>query len=394
MRGADNTLTGELNVLLLHNRYREPGGEERSVSELASLLRLRGHRVEVLERSSQTLRGAPGRLRAGAALLRGGLAPAEVAEAIERGGADVVHVHNVHPLFGPRALATARAAGARVVMHLHNYRLFCAIGIAYRDGGVCTRCHKRNTMPGVRLRCRGSLPEAAVYGAALSLHQPAVLDRVDRFIVPSGAAVSRLAELGLASDRFEVMSNFLPDGAFAKATSADSGDYALLAGRLVEEKGASVAIEAAARAGVPLAIAGSGPDADRLERLSNGRGAPVRFLGRLSGDEMAAARRGAAFALAPSLWDEPCPYSVIEAMAEGLPVIASSVGGLPELVGGETIAPGAVEKWAEAMRALWLDPGARRKRGARALERARELFGPGPAYDRLMEIYELALGGR
>jgi glycosyltransferase involved in cell wall biosynthesis len=394
VRGADNTLTGELNVLLLHNRYREPGGEERSVSELASLLRLRGHGVEVLERSSQTLRGAPGRARAGAAMLRGGLAPGEVAEAIERNGAEVVHVHNVHPLFGPRALAKARAAGARVVMHLHNYRLFCAIGIAYRDGGVCTRCHKRDTMPGVRLRCRGSLPEAAVYGAALSLHQPGVLDCVDRFIVPSVAAVNRLAELGLASNRVEVMSNFLPDGAFAKATNADRGDYALLAGRLVEEKGVAVAIEAAARAGVPLAIAGSGPDADRLERLAYGLGAPVRFLGRLSGDEMAAARRGAAFALAPSLWDEPCPYSVIEAMAAGLPVVASSVGGLPELVGDETIAAGAVAEWAEAMRALWVDPGSRRKRGAQALERARELFGPGPAYDRLMEIYELALGAR
>jgi glycosyltransferase involved in cell wall biosynthesis len=392
-RGADNTLITELNVLLLHNRYREPGGEERSVSELTNLLRSRGHVVDLLERSSQPLRGARGRGRAGTAMLRGGLAPDAVAEAIERSGAELVHAHNIHPLLGPRALAGARAAGARVVMHLHNYRLFCAIGIAYRDGGLCTRCHKRNTLPGVRLRCRGSLSEAAVYGAALSLHQPAVLNRVDRFIVPSRAAARRLEQFGLTSRPLEVMTNFLSHDAFADATAADRGEYGLLAGRLVGEKGIEVAIEAAARARVPLAIAGSGPDSDRLGRLARELDAPVRFLGRLSPNEMKAARRGAAFALAPSLWDEPCPYSVIEAMAAGLPVLASNAGGLPELVGGGTLPPGAVEEWSAAMDALWTDPALRRQRGADVLEHARELFGPERAYDRLMRIYELAMQG-
>jgi len=267
-----------LNVLLLHNRYREPGGEERSVSELASLLRSRGHAVEVLERSSQTLRVARGRARAGVAMLRGGLAPDAIAKAIDRSGAELVHAHNIHPLLGPRALARAKEAGARVVMHLHNYRLFCAIGIAYRDGGVCTRCHERNTLPGVRLRCRGSLSEAAVYGASLSLHQPTLLERVDRFIVPSRAAAERLSQFGLPSARAEVLSNFLSGGAFADATAADRGEYALFAGRLVQEKGVEVAIEGAACAEVPLAIAGSGPEAERLKRLARERGAPVHFL--------------------------------------------------------------------------------------------------------------------
>jgi glycosyltransferase involved in cell wall biosynthesis len=380
-----------LNVLLLHNRYREPGGEERSVGELAGLLRSRGHLVEVLERSSQTLRGPGGRVRAGAAMLRGGVAPADVAQAIRRTGAELVHAHNIHPLFGSRALQCARACGARVVLHLHNYRLFCAIAIAYRDGGVCTRCRGRNTLPGVRLRCRGNTPEAAVYGAALSVHQPGVFESADRFVVPSKAAEKRLVELGLPNDRAEVMTNFVRDEEFADASAADGGTYGLIAGRLVPEKGIDVAIEASARAQVPLAVAGSGPDLERLARLARELDAPVRFLGQLSSSEIKAVRRGAAFALAPSLWEEPCPYSVIESMATGLPVLASSVGGLPELVGARTLAPGAVDEWAAAIRALWDDPASRRKEGADALVRARELLGPERAYDRLMHIYERVL---
>src|SRR5437870_3140978 len=81
--------------------------------------------------------------------------------------------------------AAARHAGARVVLHLHNARLFCAIGVASRDGGPCERCQGRRTLPGLLLNCRGSLPEAAVYAAGLSLHQPKVWAAVDRFVAPS-----------------------------------------------------------------------------------------------------------------------------------------------------------------------------------------------------------------
>jgi hypothetical protein len=153
-------------VLFLHNRYRTPGGEERVVADLLWLVREQlAEPAELLERDSATLSGA----RAAAGLLRGGLDPAEVRRAVGVTGARVVHAHNLLPTLGWRALDAARAAGARVVLHLHQYRLVCAVGVCYTRGAECTRCHGRNTLPGVRLNCRASLSEAVAYGAALSL---------------------------------------------------------------------------------------------------------------------------------------------------------------------------------------------------------------------------------
>lgn len=140
-------------VLFLHNRYRTTGGEERVVEELLSLVRERlGEPAQLLERESAEL----GKARAAAGLVRGGLASRDIAKAVRITGARIVHAHNLNPLFGWRALAAARSEGARVVLHLHQYRLVCATGVCFTKGRECTRCHGRNTLPGVIHNRRGA----------------------------------------------------------------------------------------------------------------------------------------------------------------------------------------------------------------------------------------------
>ena len=93
----------------------------------------------------------------------------------------------------------------------------------------------------------------------------------------------------------------------------------------------------------------------------------------------------------PSRWQEPCPYVAIEGMAAGLPVLASDVGGLPELVGEQATLPArSPSHWAEAMQQLWADADERRRQGQAALDRARELFGPERFYSGLMDVYARA----
>ena len=314
-----------MRVLLVHNRYRIQGGEERSVELQLEALRHAGVAHALLERRSADL----SRTQAALALLRGGRDEDDVEAATRELHADVVHVHNMLPLPGPRGLEAARSTGASVLLHLHNLRLFCAIGVAARDGGPCFRCHHRNTLPGLALNCRGSLPEAAVYAAALARHQPTVFEAVDRFVVPSSYAAGQAALLGVPADRLDVLPHYLPAEAFAEHSRADQGSYALVASRLSPEKGIDAAIEAAASTGIPLRVAGEGPAAAELAALAARSGAPVEFIGRLERASLARELAGAAMLLMPSRYHEFAPYSALEAMAAGVPVIASSLGGLP-----------------------------------------------------------------
>jgi glycosyltransferase involved in cell wall biosynthesis len=354
-------------ILLLHNRYRTTGGEERVVQEHLRLLREDlGEEAELLERDSAAL----GRARAALGMLRGGLAPEEVAVAVRRTGARAVPVHNVNPSFGWRALAAARGAGARVVLHLHNYRLVCAVATCFTRGEDCTRCHGRNTLPGVRLGCRGDRAEGAVYGAGLALWQPRLAEQVDRFVVPSAFAEQRLRVLGAPlGERVSVVPHVVRE--FAERSGAADGTHALVAGRLAPEKGVEVAIAACRAAGVPLVIAGGGPEEARLRALA--AGADVRFEGWVREERLAELRAGAGLALVPSRSAETFGLAAAEAMAAGVPVVASRMGALPELVEPEgLVAPGADEPLAAAIRARFGDARA----GERGLQTVRDRLAP------------------
>jgi glycosyltransferase involved in cell wall biosynthesis len=373
-----------MRVLVVHNRYRTEGGEERSVELQAAALRAAGVPHAVLERSSASL----SRPTTALALLRGGSEEDDVRVAVRELEGDVVHVHNMLPSFGPRALEAARDEGAAVVLHLHNLRLFCAIGVAARDGGPCFRCHHRNTLPGLMLNCRGSLPEATVYAAALARHQPAVFRNVDRFVVPSEYARGQCALLGVPADRIDVLPHYLPAQAFAERSRAAEAQYALVAARLAPEKAIDTAIEAAALADIPLRVAGDGPAAEELVELANLVGGQVDFIGRQDRAGIERELAGAAMVLMPSRYHEFSPYSALEAMAAGVPVIASRLGGLPELIGAERcVPPNDPHALAARMRNLWTDPERRARDGDALIEHARANHAEAPYIDRLQSLY-------
>jgi glycosyltransferase involved in cell wall biosynthesis len=409
-------------ILFLHNRYRTTGGEERVVAALMALVREQlGEPVELLARDS----GDSGRARAAAGLLRGGLAAADVADAVRLTGARVVHAHNLNPLFGWRALAAARRAGARVVLHLHQYRLVCATGVCFTEGRECTRCHGRNTLPGVVHNCRGNRAEALAYAASLALWQRRMAELADAAIVPSEFARERLRELDapLGEERVRVVPP--PVQIAARPARVEAGGYALVVSRLAPEKGVDVAIDACRRARVPLLVAGDGPEREALEEATTSRqraGVPgpgasagpgthaalgsagsgerggalnagragigasgeVRFLGHVEDAVLARLRAGAALAIVPSRSAETFGMAAAEAMAAGLPVLASRVGALPELVPEEGLVPaGDAAALARAIERLWQDGAA----GARARERASVACSPQMVAERLSSVY-------
>lgn len=374
-------------ILFLHNRYRVSGGEERTVEDLVWLVKERlGEQALLLSRESAAVGGA----RAAAALLRGGQQPREVGEMVRSSGARVLHAHNLQPLFGWRALEAAREAGAKVVLHLHQYRLVCAVGVCFTDSRPCTRCHGRNTLPGLLHNCRGSRLEAASYATALALWQRRVIGLADAVIVPSLFARERLRELGapIDFDRVHVLAPPLRDLQRVGEPYAAGGDYALIASRLAPEKGIEVAIDACILAGRRLLIAGDGPERERLRaRARQAPAGQVELLGSVSRERLAALRAQAALALVPSICEETFGIAAAEAMAAGMPVLGSDLGALRELLPPEALVPaGDATALAQGIDRLWADAPA----GARNRKQVAEHCAPERIARALADVYRAA----
>jgi glycosyltransferase involved in cell wall biosynthesis len=324
-----------MKVLVVHNRYRQamPSGENRVVDDELAALRAAGVQVEPFFRSSDELAtmSVLGKARASVSPITGSASRSELGETLRRLKPDVVHVHNPYPLISPRVVEMAADAGVAVVATIHNFRLQCMNGLMYRDGHICTECEgKWFPVAGIRHSCyRESLPQSALMATAISLHRRR-WDRVDRFIAVSEFVADRLASWGVDRDRIAVKPNPVPD----PGPPAPPGRGFLFAGRLAEEKGILLLLDAWERSGLDgveeLLIAGDGPLMDEVTRRAE-RLRSVTFLGILDAAEIGQTRQRTAVGVTCSLWFEAHP-AVAESFAHGRPVIATNVGALGAIV--------------------------------------------------------------
>ena len=361
------------------------------MAEIARLLRARGHAVEVLERTSATAGRAP---RAGAALLAGGLEPGEVERAVRAHRADVVHAHNIHPLFG------AARAGRGPARRRAGRDAPAQLPPGLRDRDRLPRRRRVHALPWPQHAARGApaLPRQPPRGGRLRRGPRATAAADD----PGGGPLRRAQRVRGAPPR--------GSGARHRArsrscttSSRDDGVRGGAAGRArratrCSRGGSSRRREPTPRSwrrppsGVPLAIAGAGPDAGAAASGSRAeRDAPVTFLrpDPAGADGRSCARRRRS-SLAPSRWDEPCPYSVIEAMAAGPAGAgvaarrAARDGGRGARAARSRRRTGGPRRCARCGTTTPSAPGA----PAQALARARELFGEERFYSALMDVYE------
>uniref|UniRef100_UPI002869EBA4 glycosyltransferase n=1 Tax=Deinococcus sp. TaxID=47478 RepID=UPI002869EBA4 len=203
-----------MNILLVHNFYQQPGGEDVVFRAESSLLSSAGHRVQEYTVTNDDV-GQKSKLTLAAHTIWNAGAASRLAQEVRRGGFDVVHFHNTFPLLSPAVYRAVRAAGAATVQTLHNYRLLCANALLFRDGHICEACLGHLPLPAIRHRCyRGSLGASATVAVMQVTHRAlGTYDRqVDAYIVLTDFARSKFIEGGLPADRLHVKPNFLaPD---------------------------------------------------------------------------------------------------------------------------------------------------------------------------------------
>ena len=388
-------------ILLIHERYRQRGGEDVVFEAEADLLERHGHRVERLVINNMGIPDRPSPRQAVRLAVGTVWSPAAarlVGRATRRFRPEVVHVHNTFPLLSPVVHAAAHAAGAATVQTLHNYRLTCPAAILFRDGGYCEECVGRVIpWPGVVHGCyRGSRTRTVPVAALIAVHRARGTWRrdVDRIIALSNFQRGVLLRAGLDPARIVVKPNFVEDPGEG---GAHAGTF-LFAGRLALEKGVSVVLEAwATGILVPCRVVGDGPLEDAVRRAS--AASSIEPLGRLPNPAVLAEMRDARALILPSLWPEGgFPMVAIEAFANGLPIIASRTGNMAEAIRhGQTgllFEPGDPQGLAAAVRTALEAPDALQAMGRAAREEYRDRFAPDRAYQHLLDVYSEAIAVR
>ncbi len=378
-----------MKALIVHNFYQQSGGEDEVFAAESGMLQQRGHTVTQYSEDNHRIgkfgvRHVGGTLWSARSYRRLG----DLAQSTPFG---VAHFHNTFPLISPSGYYAARAAGAAVVQTLHNYRLLCPAATLYRSGSVCEQCIQEHSfLPAIRHGCyRDSRPATAVTAAMISIHRAAGTwrDMVDIYIALTAFARAKFIEGGWPASRIVVKPNFV---ARDPGVGSGRGGYALFVGRLSEEKGIQTLAEAwRGLSGIPLKVAGDGP----LNATQWPQG--VTWLGRQSRVQIEEMMKDAAVLIVPSIWYEGAPMTIIEAFACGLPVIASDIGSLPEMVDeyrtGLLFRPGDAADLADKVRWTFDHPDQIQAMRAAARLEYEAKYTAEINYKRLMEIYELAI---
>lgn len=407
-----------LRVLLVNKFWKPVGGVEQHCESLVELLTEEGHEVvrfgmedpeneppladgHSVSPVSFHRGGIRERARAASRACLGTETRRTIKELIAREDFDVAHVVHAYHQLGMTFLPLLRRRGIPTILDLHDYKVGCPRYILFNDrtSETCTVCIDRPgawTWAPVARRCwNGSRASGAVLTAeALSSRLARAYTAADSVLVRNELQRSAAIGAGVSQERIRVIPNWAED---REVDRSAVGEHVLFAGRLSREKGAQLLVEASARAGVPVRVAGDGALRADLESLTAEVGADVDFLGWKSREELIEELRAARALVVPSVCPDVFPLVVCEAFSAGVPVIGADTGGLSDLLGEERgflFPVGDRERLEQLLRGAIDDPAAAERRGQRAHIYSREHLSHDTWRAQYRGVYEDLLGSR
>jgi len=381
-------------VLIAHAQYRQRGGEDIVAEQEAALLEEHGHSVLRFTRDNRDIEEGK-RFKTAMKTIWSRDTVDGVTKMIGEFQPDIVHVHNTFPSISPSLYWAAARAGAPIVQTLHNFRLLCPQAMLLRNGSVCENCVGHVPWQAVVHRCyHQSLAQSAVVAGMLTMHRSLGTYRrkISRYIALNEFCRRKFIEGGLPANRISVKPNF---AALPPPDPKAKRNGALFVGRLSQEKGIDLLLAALRLLPRDIAmpevrVIGEGPEFERV------KGHPrTNMLGWLQQPQLFDAMRESAYLILPSVWYENSPRTLIEAFGSGLPVIASRLGALAELVDhgrtGLLFDPQSPADLAQTICWAEAHPEAMRAMGSHARREFEARYTPDRNYSRLIGIYRQAI---
>jgi glycosyltransferase involved in cell wall biosynthesis len=315
---------------------------------------------------------------------------------------DLIHIHTLHrSLVTPEVLVELKRRRKPVIVTLHDYKMVCPTYRLYIDSSnqICERCINGRFYNVVFTDCVFSEHLKKPKGMLLAIeaywikHSQVYINCVDRYIAPSKYVAEKCSHYPISSDKLTVANHFVTMSAFKPVPPLKEA-YFLFAGRMVSEKGVIPLINVFLHLSQNLKLAGDGPLYNQARVQCQGA-RNITILGRITNEKVQDFMQESFATIVPSLWPDNSPMVIYESFSRGIPVIASDVGGIPELIthghNGLLVEPGNEQALASAI--IWMaeHPEERDRMARNAYSTAQERFRPEDHLQSILQIYTDAL---
>jgi glycosyltransferase involved in cell wall biosynthesis len=319
-------------ILLVHNYYQHPGGEDTVFSSEKSLLLEHGHAVFEYTDNNKRIEQL-GYVNSAFQTIWSRSSYNAIKRILKEVKPDLVHFHNTFMLISPSAYYACAEMGVPVIQTLHNYRLLCSNALLFRNGAVCEDCiNLKNLLPGVYHKCyRNSFSQSSVVAGMLGFHRliRTWQNKVDLYLSLTEFARQQFIRAGLPEEKIIVKPNFVTNNDIPNRPGI--GEYAIYIGRLTHEKGVDILLAAWDKLHIPLKIVGDGQLRESVQKYAQ-KNTFIEYLGQVSQKSVIDLLQKSRFLVFPSKLYEGLPMTVIEAFSCGVPVITSDLASRTELI--------------------------------------------------------------
>jgi glycosyltransferase involved in cell wall biosynthesis len=382
-------------VLLVHNFYQHPGGEDVVFSSEKSLLCEHGHNIYEYTRSNKQIE-VLGRFNSAIQTIWSGPSYQEIIKILRRDKPDIAHFHNTFMLVSPSVYYACAQMGIPVIQTLHNYRLLCSNAYLFRKGTNCEDCIiLKNPLPGVIHKCyRNSYSQSAIIAGMLGFHNliRTWQNKIDYYIALTEFARQMFIQGGIPENKIIVKPNFVAN--IDESDRKGIGEYALYIGRLSNEKGIDTLMSTWETMQIPLKIVGDGPLRQYVQEHAD-HSSFIEYLGQVSRKSVIDLLIKSRFLVFPSKLFEGLPMTILEAFSCGVPVVSSDLGARSDIIRGSNSGLVYANRdsgdLATKVKWLWDHPIDCTKMAHNARREYEEKYTPEHNYEQLMDIYTRAL---
>lgn len=384
--------TKKQNILIVHNYYQIPGGEDTVVANEKKMLEEHGHKVILYSRNNAELKHMSKfqKLFLPITTIFNPRTYREIKRLIKSENIEIVHVHNTLNLISPAVYYAARAMKVPVVQTVHNFRLLCPGATFYRDGNICEDCVEHGLRCAVKHSCyRGSRIQTLACVISTWFHRMTGIYGKINYICLTEFNRQKLLNLKqIKPERVFVKPNFVEskDG-FVPEENREN--QFVFAGRLDKLKGIDILFEAWKRMGdtaPKLVVCGTGPMKEWCDNFIKENTVNIEMRGLMPNNQVLSYMANSKGLVLPTRWYEGFPMSIVEAFSVGTPVLCSNLGNAGSVVeeghNGYKFEPDSVNEIVQAVKRCHGLCG-------QTWDVYREKYTEEKNYEKVMEIYKI-----